>query len=117
ANPDATFVQGVDRDLIALANRTEDVFFRHLTVIEQELGGARRANAELVFLLTDLEPPEIPLDDERGDAPIARGRIRVGKHNEYAGLGAVGDPQFLPIQDPLVPALLRPSAESECIRS
>ena len=53
ADADAPFVQRLDRDLVALADLAEHVRARHAAVVEQQLAGAARADAELVFLLAD----------------------------------------------------------------
>ena len=65
ANPDPAFVQRLDRDLVALPDRPEHVFLGHAAPIEDQLGGARRPDAQLVLLLADREAGEVPLDQER----------------------------------------------------
>ena len=72
ADADAAFVERLDGDLVALADLAEDVRRRHAALLEQQLAGAARADAELVFLLADREPGEAALDEERGDAAVAR---------------------------------------------
>src|SRR4029079_1064715 len=67
---DAAFVERLDRDLVPLADLAQHRGFRHAAVFEDELAGARRANAELVFLLADGESGHAALDEERGDAAI-----------------------------------------------
>ena len=79
ADADASFVQRLDRDLVALADGAEHVRRGHFDVVENQLRRARRADAELVFLLADAESLEAALDDERRDALVARRRIRVGE--------------------------------------
>ena len=76
ADADASLVQRFDRDLVALADLAEHVRARHAAVLEQQLAGAARADAELVFLLADAEPGAAALDEERGDAAIAGVGIR-----------------------------------------
>ena len=76
ADADASFVQRLDRDLVALADLAEDVRRGHAAVLEDELARAARADAELVLLLADRESGDPALDEERGDAAVARRRVR-----------------------------------------
>ena len=55
ADADAPFVQRLDRDLVALADVAEHVGARH-AVLEDQLARAAGADAELVFLLADVNP-------------------------------------------------------------
>ena len=71
ADADASLVERLDRDLVALAELAEHAGARHLAVLEDQLAGAARADAELVFLLADREARRPALDEERGDAAIA----------------------------------------------
>src|SRR5207247_298468 len=96
ADADASLVERVDRDLVALTDGTEHVVGRDLDVVENELGRARRANAELVLLLPDAESLEPALDDECRDALVARCRIRVREDDVDLRFGAVGDPHLAP---------------------
>src|SRR5262249_41591817 len=94
ADADAPFVQCLDRDLVALADFAEDVAARDAALLEDQLARAAGANPELVLLLADAEAVEAALDEERGDAAVARLGIGVGKDDEKAGLVAVGDPEL-----------------------
>ena len=76
ADADASFVERLDRDLVALADLAEDVRRRHPAVLEDQLAGAAGADAELVFLLADGEPGDAALDEERSDAAVAGVRDR-----------------------------------------
>src|SRR5476651_791249 len=67
ADADASLVQRLDRDLVPLTHRAQHVCRGHLDSVEDELRGARGADAELVLLLAHGEPLELPLDDERRD--------------------------------------------------
>ena len=94
ADADAAFVERFDRDLVALADLAEDLRLRHHAVFEHQLAGAAGADAELVFLLADRESRRAAIDDERGDAAVARIGIDVGEHDEHVRFVAVGDPQL-----------------------
>ena len=94
ADADSTLVQGLDGDLVALAHRAEHVGVRDDTALEDQLGGAGGADAELVLLLAHVEAREAALDQERRDALVALGEVGVGEDDEDAGLGAVGDPEL-----------------------
>ena len=88
ADADAPLVQRLDRDLVALADLAEHVRARHAAVLEQQLAGAARADAELVFLLADREARRAALDEERGDAAIAGRRIDRREDDEEVGFVA-----------------------------
>ena len=108
ADADAPAIQRVDGDLVALADRPEHVVVRHLDTVENQLRRARRANAELVLLLTDGKSREPPLDDERRNSLVARARIRVCEHDEDLRFGAIRDPKLSPGENPPVAPLLGP---------
>ena len=59
-DPDPALVQGLDGDLVALPDRTEHVPGRDDTLLQNELGRARRPDSELVLLLTHGKPRKIP---------------------------------------------------------
>ena len=82
ADADAAFVQCLDRDLVALADFADHVGFGNAAIVQDQLAGGRRADAELVFLLADLEAREIAFDQERGDAFIAGVGIHVGEQQK-----------------------------------
>src|SRR5205085_1066771 len=105
ADADASAVERIDRVLVALSRLADDVLRRHFDAIEDELRRARGADAHLVFLLADREAGKALLDDERGDALVARRRIRVREDHEYPRLGAVRDPHLAAVEDPLVSLL------------
>ena len=92
-------------DLVALADFAEHVPARHAAVLEDELAGAARADAELVFLLADGESRESALDEKRGDAAVAGLRIERGEDDEDVGFVGVGDPQLASGDDVVVAVL------------
>ena len=80
---------------------------RHAALLEEQLAGAARADAELVFLLADGEPRRLPLDDERGDPAVPGVGIDSGEDDEEAGFVGVGDPELAAVQDPVARAVAR----------
>ena len=94
ADADASLVERLDRDLVALAWIAEHVGARHLAVLEDQLAGAAGANPELVFLLADREAGGPALDDERGDAAVAGVGIDRREDDEDVRFVAVGDPEL-----------------------
>jgi hypothetical protein len=56
-------------------------------------------DAELVLFLADSEPGEPALDDKRGDAAVAGGRIDRREDDEHVGFVGVGDPELPSRQD------------------
>src|SRR6185312_5279757 len=81
----APLVQRLDRDLVALTHLAEHIRLGNEASIEQQLGRARGANAELVLLLADGEARHVPLDEKRGDSLVAGRGIRVREDDEDAG--------------------------------
>ena len=115
ADPDASFVQRLDRDLVAFAGLAEDVRARDQALLEQQLARAAGANPELVLLLANGEPGDAALDEKRGDAAVPGFRVDVRKDNEQVGFVAVGDPQLAAAQRPVVAALARACRKGERI--
>src|SRR4051812_16579959 len=112
-NADAALVQGLDGDLISLAHWPQHVLVRDNAVLENQLGGAGRANAELVLFLSDGKSGEAPFHQEASDALVAPGGICVGEHDEESGLGAVRNPELCPGQRPIRSSPLCPSSQSK----
>src|SRR5207245_5065396 len=67
ADADPARVEGLDRDLVALTDLTDDVRRGDLAMIQDQLGGRRRSDAELVLALTDAEARAAALHGECGD--------------------------------------------------
>ena len=95
---DSPFVEGLDGDLVSLADVAEHVAARDAAIFEQQLACAAGANTQLVFLLANDESRKSTLDDERRDAVIAGVGIGVGEDDEYVRLIGVGDPQLAPAE-------------------
>src|SRR5262249_3066897 len=91
---DAALVQRFDGDLVTFAGFAEDVLGRYFRLFEDELAGARGADAELVFFLADAEAGEGAFDEECGDPLVALRRFYVREDDEEARLGAVRDPEL-----------------------
>ncbi len=113
ADGDAAFVQSFDGDFIAFAEFAENVFAGDAAVVENQFAGGRGAEAELVFLLADLEAGEIALDEEGGDAAVSGGGIGIGEHEEEAGFGGVGDPELAAVEQEMIAALNGGGGEGE----
>ena len=113
ADADAPFVERFDRNLVALSNGAQDVLRRDFDTVEDELRGARRADAELVLLLANGESREAAFDDESGNALVARLRIDVGEHDVDARFGAIRNPHLAAREHPRVTALLGARCHAE----
>src|SRR5690606_20384439 len=107
ADADASFVQRLDRDLVALADLAEHVLFRDAAVVHDQLDRRGRPDAELVLLLADTEAVRLPFDDESRDAAIALLGVGVREDDEHARLAAVRDPQLAAIEAPAAAVDLR----------
>ena len=110
---DATFVEGLDGDLVALADFAEDVGGGDAAVVEEKFAGGRGADAELVFLLADRKAGRIALDEEGGDALVAGAGIDGGEDDEEAGFGGVGDPELAAVEEVVVAVGARGGGEGE----
>ena len=114
---DAAFIKSFDRNFIALTEFTQHVFFRHKAFFQNQFGGGRRANAELVFFLTDSESFEVLLDNERGDAAITGFGVRVREQHKDFRFLAVRDPELAAVQDEVVAAIYRTRLQGESVRA
>src|SRR5207247_11029610 len=74
----------------------------HRALIEDQLRGARRADAELVFPFPDRKALEAALHRERRNALVAEGEVDVGEDDVQPGLRAIRDPQLAAVEDPAV---------------
>src|SRR2546430_10398065 len=94
ADADAAGVEGLDRHLVAFAHLSHYAGRGQLAAVEDQFARARRADAELVFLLADREPAAVALDHERGDPFVALREVGVREYHEQPRFGPVGDPQL-----------------------
>src|SRR5206468_167239 len=72
---EAALVEPVHRDLEPLPLLAYEILGRHLDVLEEELAGRARPDAELVLGLARRYPRPLALDDERRDALVLRRRV------------------------------------------
>jgi len=68
-----------------LALGADQVGDRHPAVLEQELRGVRRVHAELLQGPGHLEAGRVALDEERGDARMATGRVGLREDRVQVG--------------------------------
>jgi hypothetical protein len=113
ADADAALVEGLDGDLVPLADLAEHVLRRDEAILEDQLAGARRADPELVLLLAEGEARKPLLDEEGGDALVTLGRVDRREDDEEGALGGVGDPQLAAVEDPAPLLALGPRPERE----
>src|SRR6266566_5191127 len=106
-DPGSRSVEHGERDLEPCAVVAKSVGGRHLDVVEHELRGGRPADAQLVLELKGLPRARLPLEHERGYAPVVCLWIRLGENDERAG-GAASDP--LPVSYSAYAATLSPDA-------
>ena len=89
----------------------EQVVARNAAVLEHDLGGLRRADAELGLLVTELQPGVVAGDDERCLPAVAERGVDGGDDHGHVGDAAVGDEGLGPVQDPVVAVALRGRAQ------
>ena len=80
----------------------QQVVHRHAAVLEDELGGLRRADAELRLLLAHRETGGVPRYDERRVAAVAEILVDGCDDDGHVGDAAVRDEDLGAVQDPLV---------------
>src|SRR6185369_1649318 len=97
-------VEAAHQNLDALVLRAEDVLWWDKAVVEDQLGGRRSTDAELVDLLADRESGHFLVDDEGGDPAAAFARL--GIDDERVRLRSVGDPELGAIETVAVAGLL-----------
>ena len=85
--------------LYPLPTSPRTLSFGNAAVFEDQFAGARCADAEFVFFLTDGETGKILFDDEGGNALVPSGGINGGEQNEDAGFLAVRDPELASVED------------------
>ena len=61
---------GVQIEISPSTGSPQNVLRRDLAVFKQQRAGIARAYSKFILLLTDGEPLETPLDDERGGAAV-----------------------------------------------
>src|SRR5262249_21578814 len=115
ADADPTLVERFDRDLVSLPGFAEHVLRGYAAILEEQLAGAARADAELVFFFSHGESGEPALDQEGRDAAIAFLRSDGGEDDEQIGFVGVGDPELAPGETPLVAVTRRPRGQRERI--
>lgn len=125
AEPDGETHHG---DGEAGATRPQHVAQRDPAVLQDDVGGGRGSDAQLVLLLAQRKPGvghghqegadtlqarQGGLETRRTDGPgsdlssclVSERLVRGGEHNGGRGVPAVGDPGLGAVQDPLVPLL------------
>ena len=90
------------RDLEALALLAEQVCGRNAAVVERELAGRRAGDAHLRLQPRDGEAGRVRLDEEGGDARMARIRIGLREDGVEVGDAGVGDEALAAVEDVLV---------------
>ena len=94
AQLEASDVQNVEGDVVALAGFAQQVLHRHLAIGQNQRAGGRSANAELVLFLADRKARRVALDQEGGELLA----IDLGEDGEQVGEAAVGDPHLLAVE-------------------
>ena len=72
-------------------------------IVEDELDGGRRALAHFVFVAADFETRRVGFEKESADPLPTRRRIGLGKDDQHAGRGTVGDPGLGTVEFVMVP--------------
>ena len=113
----ALVVQARHQNCNTFVEFPEDVLGRDFAVLEYQLAGIRAAHAQLVQFLGPGKAGEIPLDNKSGNASAAGLRISLGIDDVNMGVGSVGDPELVAVQDELIALLLCPKSHADDIRA
>jgi len=88
----------------------------NVSMAEDELAGARGSDAQLALAFAHPEAGIVSVDDERGDSLVSLRRIHGGEDQEQSGFTRVADPQFLPVEHPVVTFGLGPAGQCKGVR-
>lgn len=91
-------VQTTHQDIDTFVETTENVLFRHFTVLKHEFASVRAAHAELVELLSGLEALHALLNQEGRDAVRTLASVSLGVDYQHIGVGAVSDPHLVAVE-------------------
>ena len=104
---DAPAVQRAHGNFKPHALLAQQILLRHMHVVEVELAGGGGADAH--FIVVRLEGEALPalFHDKGGDAPGADARRGDGKDHIGVRLAAVGDEDFLAVEQVIISLVLR----------
>ena len=103
---DTAAVQGGHGDLEALALLAQQVLLGDLHVVEVQLAGGGGTDAHFVVVLFKGKALPALFHDEGGDAPGTDAGGGDGEDHIGVGLAAVGDKDFLAVEEVVVPHVL-----------
>ena len=106
---DAPTVQGHHGNLEALVELAQQVLLGHFHVLEHQLAGGGGADAHFLLVTAEAEALHALLQEEGGDALVARGLVGHGEHHVYVGHLAIGDEDLGAVEQPVIPFVLRGS--------
>ena len=95
-------IQSGHQHICALAFLTKNVLVRHLTILENQFAGVGPAHTKLVQLLAGAEAGHAALNQKGGNAPRPCFKVCLGIHDQRRGIGAIGDPHLVTIQNEAV---------------
>src|SRR5208282_3929799 len=84
-------IQNIKRNNVAAAHFVQQVFLRHLAILQKHRRGGAAMDAHLVLFIAGLAAGEILFNDESGELLA----IHFRKDDEEVGKAAVGDPHLL----------------------
>ena len=113
----AFVIQTGHKNLDAFALLAQHVLDGNRAVLEHQFAGVGAAHAELVQLRRARESGVIALDDKGADAARGRGRVGFGVDHIHVGVGAVGDPHLVAVQDIAIAVALRVQRHAHHVRA
>lgn len=100
--------------LVSLSNFSNNILRRNLQIIKIECARRRCSNAQLLFLLGNLDT-HIFCRNKASNTFVALARIYIRKDEENLCFMGVGDPHLGSIDDPIVAFELSAGLHSKCI--
>jgi hypothetical protein len=113
----AFIVQARHQDLNAPVQLTQQVLGRHFAVIEDQLTGTRPAHAKFVQWLRSGKSLKATLNNKSTDAGFARIGRCLGVDHIAVGIGTVGRPHLVAIQDEAIPLAVGAQLHADHVRA
>ena len=92
-------VQAAHEHFGAHVQAAQNIFCWHFNIVKHQLARVAAAHAQLVELLRHREALHVFFYQECSDAACAQLGLCFGVHHQGVGIGAVGDPHFVAIQN------------------
>jgi hypothetical protein len=110
-------VQATHQHLGAHVEAAQNVFSRHFHVLEHQLASVAAAHAQFVELLGNGEALHVFLYEERCYTARTHFGFGFGVNHQGVGIGAVGDPHFVAVQNVIAAFVLSFELHADDVRA